>query len=222
MKRTIQSITEKDFENEGFEQKAFVLQNYWQKRNRKLVPGNEAGIGIKKQKMLVFYNFFSYINSKPYNFDKLAAFDDGPVFADVHAYVSRNRYMEKVKLDKKHDLNKEEFSVSMFMTEALRSETLSELTHIFDLWKNNRNKDNDLIRTSDISESDIKKVKTLYDHYDYVRKHFNLYNTEKGVIGIEKQSYDKIVKDFKEEIDQLYDEHDLLLVTIYEDQLVYG
>lgn len=224
MVRTIETIDESSYETKSFKAKVSLLQEFWNKRDQKLIPSKQNQIGIKKQKFLAFYNLFSYVNEKDYTFDKMAAFKDGPLYTDINSFVKKypNLFIEELEIDNEFKINEEESAVSLLMTEALSSETLSNLTHTLDLWKNNVNQKDDSIDETDITQSDKDKIRVLYNHYNFVKDNYELYKNSRTVIALDKRYKEQIINGYFAVVDSLYDEDDLLLITLHEGELIYG
>lgn len=183
-----------------------LLKEFWDRRNRELVPPSGKGIGIKKQKFLVFYNLFANTLGKENTLENLKAFKQGPVYYDVYSHIkSTNEYLEQRRVPKQiycEDI----INATKILLESESHETLSNLTHTLDLWKNNYDSDYDEsiikqdfqfddnnIELKDISNRDKKLLRILYEYNLNIFNNYNLIKIKNKLYAIEKENQDKIM-----------------------------
>lgn len=182
-----------------------LLKEFWNRRNQGLVPASSEGMGIKKQKFLVFYNLLAQSLSKPFTLDGVKAFEQGPVYYDIYAYVSKTgRFLEQEKIEKQ-TYSEDILNATLKLVESESHESLSEITHSFDLWKNkyDENYDEDIIKDNfqydknniyeeDISTKDNMVLKVLYDYYLNIYNNYDLVKIYGKIYAVERRNIEKI------------------------------
>jgi len=160
-----------------------LLKAFWDSRDRNLIPPNEKGIGIKKQKFMVLYNLIAKSLGEPYTLKNLKAFEQGPVFYDVFAHIKNTgEYLEQKSI-KTTRYSDNILNATLNLVELESDKSLSDITHALDLWKNNYDEnydekiirndfkyDNNNISAEDITKKDTRILKVLFEY------HSNLYN----------------------------------------------
>ncbi len=162
--------------------------------------------GIKQQKFLLFYNLFLETSEGKGNFEGLCAWQNGPVYTQVHAAVKHHYTIgEIIKSIKKPVVIDEVLAnISKFIVELLSDEEVSEVTHKFDFWKKVVNEDATNISINDITKEDINKIKKIMNTYDleFILNH-KIYKAKKCVFFIESDKYDFVVENMAKQLDEI-------------------
>ncbi|WP_270286983.1 hypothetical protein [Enterococcus casseliflavus] len=109
---------------------------------------------LKLQKFLFFYESFCFTLNYNYDFSYLKGYKKGPVFSDAYGdYTYREPLflatIESIAETLKKatqgalcdtDINEEVAKKAAFLVSILNQEELSELTHDFDIWKNEKSR----------------------------------------------------------------------------------
>lgn len=165
--------------NDDFLFKATLLEKFWNDRDRELSPAYSSEIGYQKQKFLVLYNLLANTRGSRFTFEKLKAFESGPVYYDVYSEVKFNKTLiEQIPTDPefveeckkiREDIDESILKIATFLSITKSWTELIEFIHLFDLWKKNYNKtmteesnqeytDDNNISVDDISEKDKKRL----------------------------------------------------------------
>lgn len=197
-----------------FLKKALVLKKFWNDRDKKLNPAGK-GIGIKKQKILFFYNVFSKINNKDYSFEHLKAFKDGPIFNDVYFQVaSQNIFVENIDIPEFIISNEEEYKVAETLVSALTPKQLSDLSHQYNCWKNKYDSNylekvdshdmtSNNILPEDFDEHDELITKSLFSYFRILNCNYILHKSKNNVIAIKRSDYEKVKNDYLDVLDNI-------------------
>lgn len=200
--------------SEDFFKKAFVLTKFWNERDRKLNPAG-SGIGIKKQKILFFYNVFSKVNNKEYSFENLKAFKDGPVYNDIYYEVTvKNVFIEYLNIPENISANEEEFKIAEIIVSSLTNDQLSELTHKYNCWRKKysidyvdkvdaHDMDFNNIMPEDFDEHDELITKSLFDYFSNIYKNYILHKSKNNILAIKKKDYEKVVNELSSALDYI-------------------
>ena len=164
---------------------------------------------LKQQKFLFFYEMFSKIKNNSCDLSYLKAYRKGPVFSEVYGDSLYESSEFKYRIENANDFENidEEVANAALMLISMRNESeLSELTHIFDLWKSKKDRiDNGEeqipILETDITQSDESLISRLYETYS------ELSRDEIKPIEID----DKIFVISRENLEQLTSEHKRIL-----------
>lgn len=193
-------IEDKDF-------KIGLLKEFWNKRDRSLVPPSEKGMGIKKQKFLFFYNLMARSLGENYTLSRVKAFEQGPVYYDIYAYVKQTgRYLEQETI-KEQEYSRNIINATLRLVESESSKSISDITHALDLWKVNYDKhfdeeqlkenilfDENNVNEEDITSKDNNIIKTLYRYYSNLYENYVLENIDGKICAIEKVNKQSILE----------------------------
>lgn len=175
----------------------------WLEENKK---EGEKISGLKQQKFLLFYNLFLLANEKDANFEGLCAWDNGPVYEQVHAAVKYHYTIgEIISSIKKPILIEDSLAkIAKFIVEVLTDEEVSELTHKFDFWQNIIVKEEKQISIDDISNKDKQKIFNIIESYDldFILNH-KVYKTDNCIFFIEDKDYEFVVNNLKNELEEI-------------------
>ncbi len=176
----------------------------WLEKNKNIK--DEKISGIKQQKFLLFYNLFLSNSNKKGNFVGLCAWENGPVYTQVHAAVKHHYTIgEIIKSIKKPIIIDEVLAnISKFIVEVLSDEEVSEITHEFDFWKTIINKEDTSITEERITKEDKEKINKIMNSYDleFILNH-KVYRGKNCVFFIENEKYDFVINNMKEELDKI-------------------
>lgn len=195
-----------------FYNKVNILKKYWNTRNRTLLPARADGAGLKKQKILFFYNVFSKVNSKDYTFDNLKAFKDGPVYNDIYHYItSTNKFAEDIAIPSSLELsfNNDEFEVAKTLVSSLTSDQLSQITHNFNCWAKKfviptyGDFESNSILPGDFDQTDEQLAKSLFEYFSKIQNEYKLYKSKYNILAIKKDQYEDILANYKTIIDSI-------------------
>lgn len=187
--------------------KVGLLQEFWEKRDQNLVPPSGDGMGIKKQKFLIFYNLMARSMDEKYTLSTVKAFEQGPVYYDIYSYIKTTGNFLEQKSIKKQNYSEDILNATLRLVESESSQSLSDFTHSLDLWKENYDKDFKEIPTEesivfdrnnigekDISSKDEMYIKTLYKYYNNIYNNYNLEKIKGNLCAIEKVNKQKIIE----------------------------
>ncbi|MGV8905912.1 MAG: hypothetical protein ACOH15_04880 [Acetobacterium sp.] len=194
-----------DIEDKDF--KIGLLKEFWDQRNRDFVPASEHGIGIKKQKFLVFYNLIARSLGETYTISNMKAFKEGPVYYDIYSYIKEtNEYLEQ-KTIKNQTYSKDIINATLRLVESESYDSLSKITHSLNLWKKKFDKeydeeiigndfkyDKNNIESEDIVDEDNKIIKILFEYNLYLYENYDLIKKEGKMYAIEKENKEKIME----------------------------
>lgn len=199
-----------------------LLKEFWNRRDRTLVPPSGVGMGIKKQKFLAFYNLFANTLGEENTLENLKAFDQGPIYYDIFSHIKRtNEYLEQ-RVVPKQNYCEDIINATTTLLESESHDTLSELTHSLDLWKNNFDSnydetiieedfeyDNNNIELEDITTKDKGLLKILYEYNLNLYNNYDLIGINNKLYAIEKENQEKIlsvINSDNERIKEILDE----------------
>lgn len=218
----------KKYNNPSFYFKVQLLKKFWETRDKNLIPANKT-YGLRQHKFLFFYNVFAKLEGKQYSLDNLKAFADGPVFNDI--------YFENAKFDRNltditipsefllSNIDLEILELTNLLVASLTDTEISNLTHTFDCWKENWHVDDkgrvDLSMSNDISEDNFsdRDNKFIIDLNGYIRdlsKSRKLYKSKNNVLAIAKKSYEKLVNEYKDDLDLIQEGYNPVFVELDE------
>ncbi len=176
----------------------------WLEENNSLKENKISG--IKQQKFLLFYNLFLEVNYKKGNFEGLCAWDNGPVYTQVHAAVKHHYTIGEIikSINKPIIIDEVLAKISKFIVEVLSDEEVSEITHKFDFWKTIINEENKDITNESISNQDKQKILDIMNSYDidFILSH-RVYRAKNCVFFIENDMYDYVVKNLSNKLDEI-------------------
>nr|DAM28554.1 MAG TPA: hypothetical protein [Caudoviricetes sp.] len=128
---------------------------------------------LKTQKFLFFFESFSKINNQDYDFSKLKAYKNGPVFSEVYGDYKYNfeeltEESSKMTLDNIDTITAKK---AHFLTQIMNNDELSTLTHQFDMWRTHESEiENGVLqiemKEKDFTHSDCELAQELFDLYD--------------------------------------------------------
>lgn len=125
---------------------------------------------LQIQKFLFFTEMFNRNTGENFDLNGLKAYENGPVFSGVYGDIryDKSQLMSEIKKLDPHfqDNELKNLKSSLFLTKVHTDKELSELTHIFDLWKSKeeRIKKNELqipIYEHDITDKDEKLINEI-------------------------------------------------------------
>ena len=95
---------------------------------------------LKVQKFLFFYEIFSKVSNKEYSLERLELYEKGPVFSAVYGDYRYNYYdlvgiLSQGDVEEYTKIDVELAKKASFLVSILNTDELSDLTHLFDLWK---------------------------------------------------------------------------------------
>ena len=152
----------------------------WTNERRKTLIGwliengpKEYYSALKTQKFLFFFESFSKLNDSEYDFSRLKAYKNGPVFSEVYGDYQYN-FDELTNESSKTDflsVNQECAKKAHFLTRIMSNDELSELTHQYNIWNVHQKEiDSGKLQIemceTDFSDSDVNLTKELYNLYD--------------------------------------------------------
>lgn len=128
---------------------------------------------LKTQKFLFFFESFSKVNDQDYDFSKLKAYKNGPVFSEVYGDYKYN-FEELTEESSKMSTAKVDITTAKkahFITQIMNNDELSILTHQFDMWKTHEKKIEEGVLhiemlEKDFTYSDCELAKELFELYD--------------------------------------------------------
>ncbi len=191
----------------------------WLEENKNI--GEEKISGIKQQKFLLFYNLFLEILQEKGNFEGLCAWENGPVYTQVHAAVKHHYTIgEIIKSIKKPIIIDEVLAnISKFIVELLSDEEVSDITHEFDFWKTVVNNETTNISIDDITKEDISKINKIMNTYDveFILNH-KVYRAKDCVFFIENDKYEFVLENMTDELDRISNSKPIKLII--KDELI--
>lgn len=180
----------------GFCLNVSVIKYFWNKRNRSIFPKPS---GIVKQKYLLFYNLFSMINDKPYTFENVVAFKNGPIYSDVYHETKNNVFLESLDCNN-IEIDKKIADLTLQLM-YLYKEMVSTVTHNFEFWQKAFNRADKHIHEDDITDNDRFGLKVLYNEIVEVNKNYNIFFNDNGVpLLLKKEQSSVLKKDYKQEL----------------------
>lgn len=208
-------LEDKDF-------KIGLLQEFWNRRNRDLVPPSAPGTGVKKQKFMVLYNLIAKTMGEPHTLANLKAFEEGPVYYDIYSHIMKtNEFLEQKSIEPQN-YNEDILNATLRMIESESYTSLSEITHALDLWSSNYdpeyneniinedfkyNKNN--IDPEDITDKDNNILKVLYEYNLNLYNNYVLESMHGKICAIEKKNKEKIIEILSSEdsdVREIFDE----------------
>lgn len=172
---------------------------------------------LQVQKFLYFYEMFQKVADKDYTLDSLKAYVNGPVFSKVYGDMVHNEtefINELEKIDPKH-IDCENAEESLFLIESMTDTELSELTHVFDMWKSKRDKiDNGIkqipIYEGDITEKDLDILSQLsFSRPEEFKKYHVIVMQDKRFV-VSKEDYSALTEEHYNTMEVLSNNKNLL------------
>lgn len=171
---------------------------------------------LQIQKFLFFNEMFNRQAGNEYNLKKLCAYEKGPVFSDVYGDIRHDKEELLNELQEiEPDFNSEEeqnLKKSLFITSVHTDKELSDLTHLFDLWKSkeNRIKNNEYnisIKESDITEHDEKLISLILNSAKDIDD-YNIIKISGKIFLIKTNELDSLTQEHSQILEKLsnYDE----------------
>lgn len=194
----IVDIVDRDF-------KIGLLKEFWNRRSQYLVPATSPGIGLKKQKFLIFYNLIAKTLGEPHTIKNIKAFEQGPVYYDIYSCIKKtNKFLEREQIDRPN-FSEDILNATLMLVESESPDSLSKITHAFDLWKSNYDEnyneeiikedfqyDSNNINEEDITDMDEKTIEILYEYYLDLYNNYQLFINNKKIYAVEKKNIDII------------------------------
>lgn len=179
---------------------------------------NEAGLAtltpLQIQKFLFFNEMFSKNKGLDYDLYSLKAYERGPVFSTTYGdlFYDKSDIIKKIS-DLEIKFNPIQIKTmfeTLFLVMTHTDEELSDLTHGFDLWKNNFRKgvQHIDILESDITEQDTKELEAINSLLDYEGKKVVPMGDKRFVFN--KGEIDNLNQELIQTLEELSEMDDLL------------
>ncbi|MDT1943373.1 hypothetical protein AB6883_12750 [Carnobacterium maltaromaticum] len=173
---------------------------------------------LKLQKYLFLYETFSKIEGEEYSFEYLKGYVNGPVFSEVYGdYTYRREEFEpKIEAIDKKVVNEEIAKKSMFLTQVLTGEELSEITHNLNIWKAKEpnilaGESQVKLEEKDFSDEDKALLNEIKDLYSIeLIESVSVVNISNKNFIFDNDDYDKLTNVQKETLELLANEEQLM------------